>query len=439
MRRVFLSFLGTTDYKPVNYCSEKFGRIDNIRFVQEALVQWHCSTWNDHDRIMILTTDESCVKNWKNDGHKDQGGNALHREGLRGRLEKIPLQAKVGNKIVPSGRNEGEVWEIFDIILSLIKEGDELYIDITHAFRSLPLLAMVTLNYAKVLKSVTVRAIDYGALEALALRDCWDIMKMPLENRNIPVFDLLPFDQLLDWTVAIDRFLGAGDAKLVETAARRAVRPILKECRGQNVEVKELEKLAKNLAAFSEVMATCRGRRIVKVAAHLKESLGIVLHQHTIKPLSPIMERLNDSISQFSGDEIKDGIAAARWCAEHNLVQQGFTILEETSTSHIIVKTLDADINDKTIRSLVNSAVTINRKKIPTARWKGDAKKYPEKIKVICDWLASEKELTNNLQNLTKYRNDINHAGQDDKAMQADKFSKKLKEIVSFLEQHIGQ
>ncbi|HHO49136.1 MAG TPA: TIGR02221 family CRISPR-associated protein [Desulfobacteraceae bacterium] len=435
MRRVFLSFLGTTDYEPVNYQypTKQFSLVENIRFVQEALVGWYCSEWSEQDKIIILTTGESCSKNWQDDGHRDRNGNPLLQEGLRTRLKKLAYSADIMNRHIPSGRSEKEIWEIFEIIREQIQEGDELYIDITHAFRSLPLLAMVTLNYAKVLQSVTVRAIDYGALEAVG--DIQNIKNMPLEKRNIPVFGLLPFDQLLEWTQAFDRFLGSGDAKPVATAASRAIRPILKECRGQNAEVKGLERLAKNLACFSATMTTCRGRNIVEVTSELKKSLDSVLHQQTIKPLSPMLHRLNDSISRFSGDEINDGITAARWCTSHNLVQQGFTILEETATSFIVAKALSEDINDLTARKLVNQAVAIFLKNTSQDDWKDEAKEHPDKINRILEWLGSQKELADMLRELSNYRNDLNHAGHSrENPMQAEKFPIKLDEMVAFFE-----
>jgi hypothetical protein len=41
MRKVFLSFLGTTNYFPCNYYREGHELVKNIRFVQEAEVFWH--------------------------------------------------------------------------------------------------------------------------------------------------------------------------------------------------------------------------------------------------------------------------------------------------------------------------------------------------------------------------------------------------------------
>lgn len=52
---------------------------------------------------------------------------------------------------IPEGRNEQEMWEIFQKVYGQMHEGDELYIDLTHAFRYLPMLVLVLSNYAKLI------------------------------------------------------------------------------------------------------------------------------------------------------------------------------------------------------------------------------------------------------------------------------------------------
>ena len=60
---------------------------------------------------------------------------------------------------IPEGKSTEEMWELFEVIYSQLQEGDELYLDITNSFRYLPMLLVVLVNYAKMLKNVTVKAI----------------------------------------------------------------------------------------------------------------------------------------------------------------------------------------------------------------------------------------------------------------------------------------
>ena len=57
-RKVFISFLGTTNYLETYYQIEekKYGP---VRFVQEALADHICSNWTSEDKIFIFYTTQS--------------------------------------------------------------------------------------------------------------------------------------------------------------------------------------------------------------------------------------------------------------------------------------------------------------------------------------------------------------------------------------------
>ena len=60
---------------------------------------------------------------------------------------------------IPDGLKQNEIWEIFDKIVENIDAGDEIYFDMTHSFRFLPMLAITVLNYSRVIK----KKINQGA------------------------------------------------------------------------------------------------------------------------------------------------------------------------------------------------------------------------------------------------------------------------------------
>lgn len=56
--------------------------------------------------------------------------------------------------IIDYGLNEAELWNNFDVIMRMgdnLKEGDEIYLDITHSFRSIPLFNYLMLDLIKIL------------------------------------------------------------------------------------------------------------------------------------------------------------------------------------------------------------------------------------------------------------------------------------------------
>lgn len=429
MRKVFLSFLGTNNYLPCNYVCEKHEPVENVRFVQEATISWHCADWKEQDEILIFTTEESHRKNWEDNGQEERDGKVIQCEGLHHRLSLIKTSARVSDVPIPSGKNEQEIWNIFSAVFEKIRECDELYFDITHAFRSLPLLAMVIINYAKITKNIQVKAIGYGAMEAIG--DVRQVARMDIEKRNVPVFNLLPFDQLLDWSTAIDKFVSAGDASSIQRLTTEKSIAFKKEIQRPDQEADGLKKMAGFLGDFSKTLATCRGQNIVRDASSLKKAIAEVQHQQLIKPLTPLLEKLGDAVSKFSGDEVRDGITAARWCLEHNLTQQGFTLLQETMFTYILGQSTDESTSDIDRRNLVGKAVAIELDDKPFDEWDDTAKNNKVLINKIRGWLRPHKEMLDNLKNLSANRNDLNHAGMKGSPMAADKFDDKL---INYLE-----
>ncbi|WP_456386733.1 TIGR02221 family CRISPR-associated protein [Desulfolithobacter sp.] len=430
MRKIYLSFLGTSDYIACNYLAPGQETVQNVRFVQEATIQWFCRDWNENDQLVILTTNESRAKNWLDNGHRDREGKKLDREGLRTRLNRMDLLPRVREVLVASGKNQQEIMDIFQTMYDLLKPGDQMYLDLTHALRHLPLLALAMLNYAKAMKEIQVHAIGYGAMEALG--PSYEVSKMELRDRNVPVFDLLPYDRILEWSSAIDRFVSAGDAKGVAALANMEVKPVLVRTQGRDEEAASVRNLAYCLEKFSRTITTCRGKMITETASSLRQAISSAIGQETVTPLRPLLRRLETSMAKFNGESINDGIAAARWCLEHNLVQQGFTILEETIFSWILRQATGLAPEEEINRTLVNQAVTITLKSIPFDDWKRESREHREIAQQLISWLEPNIELLENMRNLAGDRNDINHAGMVNGPMRPEKFDSRLKEYIEF-------
>ena len=435
MRRVYLSFLGTNDYIACNYQAPGQPAIANVRFVQEATIQWFCGDWTEDDRIIIFTTDESHAKNWLDNGHQDRNGDTLPRKGLQTRLNRLKLKPRIKEEQISSGKNQQEIMDIFQTMYGVLEPEDILYLDMTHAFRSLPLLALAMLHYAKAMKKIQVGAIGYGAMEALG--NINQVRNMDIKDRNVPVFDLLPYDRILEWSSAIDRFLAAGDAKGVAALANREVKPVLASTQGRDEEAAAVRRLADCLDKFSRTITTCRGKMITETASSLRRAIANAIDQETVRPLRPLLERLETSTAKFNGESVNDGIAAAIWCLEHNLVQQGFTILEETIFSWILIRATDLSPEEEINRTLVNQAVAINLHEIQFDDWKRESKENLEIAEQLISWLTPRKELLENMRNLAGDRNDINHAGMVIGPMRSEKFYQRLKRHIEFFSRTI--
>jgi CRISPR-associated DxTHG motif protein len=334
MANVYMSFLGTNDYVECNY-GHGGNIVRNVRFVQEATLKLFCGNWEEGDRARIFTTSDAFAKNWSDDGHKDfKTGRPFERQGLKSRIESLRLNFSVSNIHIPEGGSEEEIWEIFRIVFNDLNEGDVVVFDITHAFRSIPMLAIVILNYAKVLKKTRIVGIYYGAFEVLG--NAFEARQKPIDVRTAPVLDLTPLDLLLEWTFAIDRFKEAGDGKAVSRLSLEAVTPFLKNSKGQDRFAKNIQLTAKALEEFTKSMTTCRALSIGTAARNLKEILDETSAEKRVKPLQPLLALLKEDVEPFSDDWAGNGFQAVKWCVKHNLIQQAFTILREIVVTRFV-------------------------------------------------------------------------------------------------------
>lgn len=442
MANVYISFLGTNDYLPCRYQDQgKDCCPEPVRFVQEATVAMSCGSWGAQDSIVIFATEQAEQKNWWDNGHCDRKtGAELCREGLKTRLEKMSLKVPWRFVSIPEGHDETQLWTIFEKVFAAINAGDRVVFDITHAFRSIPLLATVVLHYAKVMKGVRVAGISYGAFEVLG--DYQKVKDLEVEKRIAPILDLSALDQLMDWTVATDRFLKTGDPGLVADLAKSQVEPILRESRGRDEAAQAIKNLSGALKQFHLGLATCRGPELAAGAQKVKQQANRCRDLDLYPPFRPLFERIEQRLDAFTTDAIPAGLAAVRWCSDHGLIQQGFTILEETLICWVLTA-VDGDPKDVTLRDLASQSFAILGMKIENCRekWQEPAKSNPDKVDKMIAFIRSRPDLSQQMDRVRQARNDLNHAGYNNnprKLGNAGSFAADLDRYLAAIERLLG-
>lgn len=438
MARVYISFLGTNDYLECYYCRGKNCLTPKpVRFVQEATIRDNCTDWGPDDRIIIFTTKDAEARNWRNDGHTDKDGNILQRKGLLACLKELSLPVSITNRIIPEGYDENQVWEIFQEVFNLLESEDEVVFDITHAFRSIPLLAIVVLQYARIMKKVTLRGIYYGAFEALG--NPVEVRQKPVQDRKAPIIDLTALTGLMDWSIATDRFLESGDVKSAGTLARRGVQGILKETRGGDKAAMAIKNLGVSLEHFSKMLSTCRGPDVSNAARDLLEKADRCKDVNLPRPFRPLFDKIRERLEKnFTGDSLQDGLAAARWCADHNLIQQGFTILAEIVIS-FIVSTVGQNPLHRGIRELASEAFTtiIGEGSATGSHPKEEPAKDLSAKQHMIELIKSRPGLHRAVEKIRPKRNDLNHAGFREERIllsNADSFTESLHSLIAEVE-----
>lgn len=135
------------------------------------------------------------------------------------------LSAKLGHpvecQLIPYARDEAEQTAILAELADAISENERLVLDVTHAFRHLPMLALVAARYLKHVRHVEVADIYYGALE------------MTPPEGETPVLRLGGLLKMLDWVDALATYEKDGDygpfGALLQADGMEAGRAVLLE------------------------------------------------------------------------------------------------------------------------------------------------------------------------------------------------------------------
>lgn len=418
MRQVFLSMLGVTRYVPCRYQVENWTS-GLVTFIQEALVSFYCRNWSVDDRIFIFCTEEAEEKNWNDRGN--------FKQGLCLRLKRCSLSVPVEKVSIPEGRSEDEVMEIFIKIVEQFNSKDQVISDVTHSFRSIPLLASVVLSYAKVVKKIQVKRICYGALEAIGNQK--EVEKIPEQERIVPVFDLTPFDYLLGWARAVDIFLKAGRADEIKRLLGQKVAPIFKERKDEDKTslARRLSNFGNKLNSFCNNVMAVRGQKIEKGTFNFSSQIDELKAQTLIPPMNPLFDLLQNRLYPFDSSKKLLGFEAAKWCIEHKMVPQAYIFLLETVITALCKWHGDNPL-DQDKREFWSGLLHVIASRIPERSWKKSVLSQRQKAQqVIKKEGESLRKLAIAVSSLRNNRNDFLHGGWRKNASSADSLLEQVK------------
>lgn len=404
-RKVFISILGTSNYGPCEYTQGDFTS-SNTRFIQEATLEFLNvkETWTAQDIAYIFLTPTARTSNWQ-ERPVYKGGEEKGYRGLAPILDEMQLPCPIKTVDITEDGDEQGLWSVFQTIYDELQEGDELYIDITHSFRYLPMLLLVLCNYAKFLKQTKVVHISYGNYEA----------KAPVK----PLVDLMPLVEVQDWTFAASDFLRNGRTASFTALVKERIQPILKETKGQDEDARALRLFLNRLEPLSQSLTTVRGKAIIDggIFRDLNDSAQN-LKNTLIPAMAPLIDRIKDSFSGFDPtSSIENGFEAAQWCYDKQLYQQSITILQETLKGYT-AEQAGYPCDEQRYQDLAAAAYNITVKKRPEREWKlgenNDDQEDFNRRKVIVKRMLSlplVQELCGLYDEISQLRNDFNHAG----------------------------
>jgi hypothetical protein len=266
-----ISFLGLMNYQETTYLNPRNSKEGcKTPFFQEALAEFY-----KPDKLYVLLTQSVETK-------IPRGATETNWDALQKRLaEKVDLQPV---KNIPEQNTPEDIWTIFQRVNECLNEGDRVLFDVTYSFRSIPIVALISVSYLRVVRQIEIEGLLYGAFEA-----------KNEETNETPTFDLLPIVSLLDWTTATDQFIKTGNGQALAN---------LLEQNGDSA----AKELAQGINAIAEGLHLLRPVTVMHQSAKLPalvESTVPTISQ-SVPPFGALLERVQQDYATFGLENASD-------------------------------------------------------------------------------------------------------------------------------------
>ncbi|MBW1800292.1 MAG: TIGR02221 family CRISPR-associated protein [Deltaproteobacteria bacterium] len=424
MAKVFLSFLGlgvfeekTGEWNYKKGVYELNNRVSGeTEFVQAAELE--ILGVENFDRILIIATQKSYE---------------THFEKLKKQLENLGVKTVTPVIISEEMSSEGQ-WEWFERILAEIKPEDSLSADLTHGYRSFPIVFSTAVHFLQRAKKIRLDAVYYGAFDK--------------DRKLTPIVNLKDFYMINEWAEAVSRLVEDADAgKMAEVAEKapafqsaelneRGLVETFETLTGaiKNVEINRVAELAND--AVTRIKATEEN-----ASPTGKTLLGIL--REKFEPITT--EKKPDG--SYDQEYFKTQLIFIELLLEHKLFMQAYTAMREMIGSigmlqHRGVKYTNA----KGRKKRKYAEVFVNMIRVNQDDWNfmGDNAKMKDNLEPFYARLKTAGVidiLQSMIKDLLKYRNGFDHAWTIDPQAMEDMdsngkvFLEKFRDVIDIMSQ----
>ncbi|MEN6632525.1 MAG: TIGR02221 family CRISPR-associated protein [Candidatus Polarisedimenticolia bacterium] len=297
-RNVYISFLGTGAYQETRYV---WGdrEANPTPYVQSAEMQ--LLDGDSFDAVYIVATDAAKAAHY---------GALL--EHLSAEVRKRTLLVSIGEEMSAEGQ-----WGWFEALLGCVQQGDRLTIDLTHSYRTIPLVAATALNFLRKARGVTVDHVLYGAYE---------------KNRErSPIVDIAAFLAVDDWADAVAALFREADARPLTAVAKNAPEFVAPRLRDSDLHA-HLEALSVGLrvANVNGIRAAARAAEDRLAVATKSDATPVerILAEYSRGLLAPLAGE-GPATGRYDLDYYAHQLDLAEKMLAHQLFMQAFTALRE--------------------------------------------------------------------------------------------------------------
>lgn len=362
-KRVFMFVPGTNPKEAKYYLNDNPAIIEEASFSTVALIKLQDKIYNRKpDLVLAFCTDKVKKEQWE----------TIERnfKELDVKVECIPI---------PDGADESQLKEIIKIMLHSLPEDCYLTLDLTHGFRSCPIIFSVAVQYIKFLrKRIDIEGFYYGMFESKN------------EAGASPIVDMKVYLDLMEWIYAVRVFRDT-----------RATSKLIKQFAENDTEASQ-KGIISNLRDFNKYYELAMPIKLGDTAVLLNEDLSVHLPQEFLYEI-PLGKELVDEIAELVQDF---SFLAKRQSGE----------IEELDIEELERQGRIVDIYFET--GQINHAVGLMREWIISALlyYNGNRKKWREKkerreIEKQINKNGQESDIKERWERVRKLRNELHHHG----------------------------
>jgi CRISPR-associated Csx2 family protein len=258
-------------------------------------------------------------------------------------LDLSPIEQVLGRRsrciLIKYGLDENELWQNLDNffkIVDFLKKGDEIYLDITHSFRSISLFIFLTTTFLKDLvdeKEIKIGGVYYGMLD--------------ITNEiggYTPIVDLKSLFDMTSWIKGAYSLKSYGDGYLIAELLKN---------QGETTIANDIEQLSKAIDINNV-------NEIKQKSSNLKKSLS--QQQTSQNPFKYIRGVLDKFITRFARSSVSESeyqLELATWYFNNRRYGAGYIVLTEAIITYMC-EMENRDIKNKDDRELMKNLLHKN-------------------------------------------------------------------------------
>jgi len=427
MRKVYLSFLGLGTFDPVTKTSRYMPTVYELNkekspkteFVQVAEIKMMGTDY--FDKVIIACTQKSFD---------------THFENLKNQLENIGV-SQISPLIIGEDMSSEGQWNWFEQILLYIDPNDELTIDLTHGYRSAPIVISAAINFLRRSRNIALNAVYYGAYEK--------------DKGLAPIVNMKDFYIINEWAEAVSRLVEDADARKLAELAKKTP-----EFQFGELNDNEL------ISIFDKLTNTIRNVDVNNVSGQANQAISLIKNKLQIASGTGkiLLKLVLDKFSSLATEEPLSGrydkpyftvqLEIIRLLLTHKLFMQAYTVMREliASIGMIPFKIEGLKDHERREKRRIFGEMFTSMFHFKEKKWKfeGEQKKAAfTELKPYYDKLKDsgiEKILRDFSGDLANYRNGFDHAWTATSGAESDieekglKFYESLKEVVDLLDKN---